>query len=563
MPNRKNMPHPPSPLPLLPLLCLSLALLCPIEAQAKGEAEIQPTRISASSTLYEEGYDYSPYQVTDWNWDTCWAEGAYGSGAWECLTFTFPSQYELTSFSILPGFWKRDDLFYKNAAPKKIQISSGSYCETFDLSSCLSSYGKASSEGFRFSFSSPLSCLSSIQVSIQSVREGNTYADCCITELHFYGRTVGSGNNTGSPTQGQGSEITPTNAKASSVLMEEGYNHGIWQLFDYDWQTAWVEGALGLGIGESLSFTFPAGTTLTSMAILPGYWKSEDLFCKNAAPTRIRVTSGKDSRDIDLSAYADTFSPWSTPAEGQRISFGSPLSCNGTVTVTLLSAREGYLYDDCCITEMHFFGSVSGGAANKPQNTEGDSSQKKKIKVTKEDLRNLAGFAYRLYEKHLDYPKEAMDVSLSADDLTAEDKAFAFYWYLYFTMDERCWHSPSYEVVFSTQDGMTCMEELYGSLWDEDWETFQDEYILRQERGLSYVNGTGDFGSAGMVIFMNDSYSASASGARLRIEGDVGSYKTDGSYGYAPVKRFQAYFTPTGSKALGGWQFSELVVSDG
>ena len=58
-------------------------------------------------------------------------------------------------------------------------------------------------------------------------------------------------------------EITPTYVQTSSVLYEPGYDHGGWNVYDYDMTTAWSEGANGQGIGEYIILGVPDGSTIT------------------------------------------------------------------------------------------------------------------------------------------------------------------------------------------------------------------------------------------------------------------------------------------------------------
>lgn len=52
-------------------------------------------------------------------------------------------------------------------------------------------------------------------------------------------------------------------------------------LVDGNLSTAWIEGANGKGIGESVSFNFGKTVTLKKIIVYPGYFKSESIWKKN------------------------------------------------------------------------------------------------------------------------------------------------------------------------------------------------------------------------------------------------------------------------------------------
>ena len=336
------------------LLGLGLGLLyapsvMALDEDGRGYDEMIPTQITASSTLGEEGFSHDPIQMTDYNWSSDWCEGASGSGVGESLTFTFDPRETIDAFTILPGFWKSEKLFYENAAPTKIRLSCGSFSQTFDLSECLD-YGNATLGGYPFSLSQVVTLEDPLVLTILEVREGSRYEDCSITELHFFGEMLAD------TWKKNKNEVKPKDAWASSVLTEEGFDNSVWQMFDHDWETGWTEGAYGTGVGETISFTFPEGTVLNGLSILPGFWKSPSLFSRNAAPSLIRLTWEDYSQEISLDDYAADYRI--RPLEGNYFSFSAPLSYYGPLTIEILEVREGSYYEDCVISELHFYGTT-------------------------------------------------------------------------------------------------------------------------------------------------------------------------------------------------------------
>jgi hypothetical protein len=144
-------------------------------------------------------------------------------------------------------------------------------------------------------------------------------------------------------------------AQASSFLKsnwnkyEENYHPSY--VLDDDPKTAWVEGAEGDGIGESL--TIPVSDLRSARAIrlviFNGYQKSPALLSANAAPKQLTVT---------------VQSPGGTSAKQQLTlerkmgpqSFDIPVSGGVTeVVLTLDSVHPGSKYRDTCISDVQVF----------------------------------------------------------------------------------------------------------------------------------------------------------------------------------------------------------------
>lgn len=131
--------------------------------------------ISASSTLYEKGYDHSASKVLDGYVDTAWVEGVSGYGVGEYLRIGVPKGTVFHGIGIISGYQKSEDLFWKNSAPTSLVVGSGDvfyrvylnpkygYYEEFDLGSLVSD--------------------GSFYVFIDNVRPGTKYKDTCISEL--------------------------------------------------------------------------------------------------------------------------------------------------------------------------------------------------------------------------------------------------------------------------------------------------------------------------------------------------------------------------------------------
>ena len=537
-------------------LCLALwsFLLFPLGARA-SEGEILPADASASSQLYEPGYDYSPASLFDYDWTTCWAEGVSGYGAGEAITLQFPAGATLSGFSILPGYYKSEDLFYMNGAPTRIRVTSGSFSQDFDLSSLAWSFGSVSTRGEYYPFSSPLSTAYPLTLTILECREGSAYEDCTITELHFKGSYGSSGPGPGSGSQAPSDvrKMQPVAARASSVLYEEGYDYDPWRMFDGDWSTGWSEGASGNGQGEYVDVTFAPGTCLRGVTLLPGFWKTEALFFRNGAPTKLAFSCNGEVRVVDVSAYVWDYGSVSS-LEGPYFAFDSPLFPSDTLRVTIQGVREGSWYEDCLITEMGFYGysgAVPGPGSHSPGPFE---------RLTETTLEHLVQLGQKMYEHHLDFGNTLQSIELTAKDFPSADKAFAFYWYLYHRLDPRTWVTGAHGEYLGiyASECKECIREVFATVTEKDWEAFVSGYVLKQSGDVGYINGIGDFGSLLSYLSFED-YEYYMEGERLCIKGSVKRYDVSAS-NKTKVGSFRLYYEPSDKKAMEGWSFSELVV---
>lgn len=142
------------------------------------------------------------------------------------------------------------------------------------------------------------------------------------------------------------------NLSASSTLQQAGYDYSVASLTDGNTQTCWAEGVSGIGEGESITFSSDETKTVSGLAILPGYCKSEDLFHKNGMPLDIEITSQGKTWKWSFYGFEPNFS---SPMDSMIfIDFGGDIDMN-ECTVTLSVCKSGNKYDDICITEMFLY----------------------------------------------------------------------------------------------------------------------------------------------------------------------------------------------------------------
>ena len=370
------------------------------------------------------------------------------------------------------------------------------------------------------------------------------------------------------------SRLAPAQITATSELGYDGDNYFPEYVNDGNPVTAWAEGVPGNGEGQSLFFTFPAGTKLTGCEVMPGFFKNDDLFSKNSAPSALLISTGGSSVTADVSEYANS---WHGSSSLQTVTFSTPLICDGTVTVSIQAVRGGWKYTDTLISELHFFGVsaqyVSTGAtdpsgqqngadsAGEAGQTSGDSAVRTPEEEEVSRMASLAGWVYRRRMGQAG----AQDADIREEELTADEKAFLLYWYQYHggDRDSRIQSQMEYNAV-SAYDLLQMLCEITGEpsdMTEETMNAFYSRYVQMQEGDTCYMYGTGDFGDAGPFYF-GDGQQTVEDG-RICISGSVMVYDS-GAGTYVPAKTYRAYYSTENGESGNPdipYPFSEVVVT--
>jgi hypothetical protein len=144
--------------------------------------------------------------------------------------------------------------------------------------------------------------------------------------------------------------IKPDTVKASSCLEESSVADYIPEnVLDDDLSTAWVEGAVGYGIGETITFTWEEEQTLIGIAITNGYCKSEDTYLNNGRMTEFYITFS-DGTGRSLAIEDEVKSR----GDVSEFYFLDGEVRTDTVCIAILGVTEGYKYEDTCISEIRF-----------------------------------------------------------------------------------------------------------------------------------------------------------------------------------------------------------------
>ena len=335
--------------------------------------------------------------------------------------------------------------------------------------------------------------------------------------------------------------------KASSTL--SGGTYDVYNMFDGDYATAWVEGAKDNGEGEYISLTFEKGTVITDVTICPGYYKSRKLFYANSAPTAVSVSGGGEEYSFDISGCA-----FAMDMVSETLVMPEPLVLeDGVLKITIDSVREGTSYTDTCISELSVYGLYANSEAAKAL------SEGKKVTVLSESAaRHLVSEAMYFAERQAeDYQDLTGLYTMKKADV--DTKAFLVYWYLYNVTDNRATSTEDqiYHVV-DDPDVTDIYEELTGEELDEEaYQTLLNEYVAELNDDGMYFEASGDFG--GGYRYADPHIQLSVKRGKLIIEGDYCTYSNE-EQNYVPTNSYTLYLAEGGPYTLGGYRIEKIVI---
>ena len=136
---------------------------------------------------------------------------------------------------------------------------------------------------------------------------------------------------------------------ASSELPNQAdKTYSVNNLIDKKDETAWVENANGVGIGEKIIIKLNEKQMIQEIGIRNGYQASEELFEKNGYVTKWSVQLGDEvvkeaTQEFDYFYFGEK--------NLSKISFDKPIYTD-TITITILDAKAGSKYSDTCISEI-------------------------------------------------------------------------------------------------------------------------------------------------------------------------------------------------------------------
>lgn len=132
---------------------------------------------------------------------------------------------------------------------------------------------------------------------------------------------------------------------ATSALSEYNMTHNSGRVIDGDNTTAWVEGAEGQGIEETITIYFDGSYQIQGMTIYAGYQKSSDLYQKNSRPQEMKISFSDGSSTYyelkDINGAQDIILEKSVVTD--------------FVSFTIESVYAGYKYEDTAISEIYIY----------------------------------------------------------------------------------------------------------------------------------------------------------------------------------------------------------------
>ena len=304
---------------------------------------------------------------------------------------------------------------------------------------------------------------------------------------------------------------------ATSTLKGGGF--GAENIADFSPRTVWAEGAYDEGAGECLMLNIPEGTTITGGMIIPGNYRSKKAFKEHAAPTRISISSGDSYIEVDLSKYASTYK---NNFQGYHFKLKKSIVSDGLVKIFIVGTRSGSKYAHCCISELH----LSGKEAKEP----GQAATREEMLENNGDLFDLTSRLEGIYKNHMGWPGSVQDVTITAEELNPEDKAFALYQYQYFVTDARIHYDTDTTNKCTKSELTDIMNELFPLVTDEDMECFYEHYVKKIKKNTCKMNAVGDFGATDVMFFTDATSERTENG--ITIHGHIYRYSDDGTETY-------------------------------
>jgi len=133
-------------------------------------------------------------------------------------------------------------------------------------------------------------------------------------------------------------------------------------IHDLSYETAWVEGAIGYGFGESITYRFkPENPLITKIIIVNGYVKSEQIWRENSRVKKLKMYVNEEPFAIlnledSRAEQTFTFKPLGT-ADTKDWDEMKALP-KWTIRFEIVEVYIGDKYDDTAISEIYFDGIV-------------------------------------------------------------------------------------------------------------------------------------------------------------------------------------------------------------
>jgi hypothetical protein len=149
-------------------------------------------------------------------------------------------------------------------------------------------------------------------------------------------------------------------AASSFLPTDRGGQYQSWMAVDGTFDTAWVEGVTGSGVGEWITLTFPGTIEVHSISLDVGYDRDDDIFFANNRVKKVTLTfSGAEQVELD---FADIRGTQTIPL----VRAPSPNIETTFVTLTIEDIYPGTEYNDTCLAEIEIWGKTKSEPTSTP-----------------------------------------------------------------------------------------------------------------------------------------------------------------------------------------------------
>lgn len=155
--------------------------------------------------------------------------------------------------------------------------------------------------------------------------------------------------------------LKKTNLSSTSFLdASSNYTYEPNNAFDFNYQTAWIEGVNGYGTGEFLTYEFsPEQPRITKIIIANGYIKSRTAYLNNSRPKQLKLYLNNEPYAIlNLQdVYAEQSFPVSAIGNSNRTDEQALLLApKWELKFEVTEVYKGTKFEDTAITEIYFDG---------------------------------------------------------------------------------------------------------------------------------------------------------------------------------------------------------------
>jgi len=143
--------------------------------------------------------------------------------------------------------------------------------------------------------------------------------------------------------------VTQSVCVSSQLQSQSGNNYGIRSLVDDNASTAWCEGGLGGGIGETITIRMEDAAPPKQIMIRNGYAKSNKSFRRNGRVKTLRVmaVSYDDVPQREFDVFLEDSSRY------QPIDISWNFENPRLIELTITSIYPGSKYSDTCVSDLY------------------------------------------------------------------------------------------------------------------------------------------------------------------------------------------------------------------